>query len=144
SRVTMYAPPAVGYSLIVSRYDKIRNASTTSMAMVIGTTSENAATPMAGTRMCRISSVAYAEDDRLSEAKTARAVGRPNRSWMRAEVCSGLPRRTFLSRNPSGGRSSSGASTARSRAGSVTGSLPHQMQADGGGDEPRLFPELVG
>ena len=48
SRVTMYAPPAVGYALIVCRYDRIRNASTTSSAIVIGTTSANAATPTAG------------------------------------------------------------------------------------------------
>jgi hypothetical protein len=52
----MYAPPAVGYALIVWRYDRIRNASTTSIPIEMGTTRENAATPMAGTRTWRISS----------------------------------------------------------------------------------------
>jgi hypothetical protein len=61
--------------LIVSRYDKIRNASTTSIEIVIGTTSENATNPAIGTRTCKISSVAYADDDRLSDANTASAVG---------------------------------------------------------------------
>ena len=35
---------------------------------------------MAGTRTRRISSVAYADDERLSDAKTASAVGLPRRS----------------------------------------------------------------
>ncbi len=58
SRVTRYAPPAEGYSLIVSRYERIRKPSTTTIARVIGTTSENAAMPTMGIRTWRISSVA--------------------------------------------------------------------------------------
>ena len=98
SRVTMYAPPAVGYALIVCRYDRIRNASTTSSAIVIGTTSANAATPIAGMSTRRISSVAYADDDRLSDANTASAVGLPSRSCASCSVASGRPSSRFLSR----------------------------------------------
>src|ERR1700704_5545966 len=66
--------------------------------MVTGTTSEKAATPMTGTRTRRITSVAYAEDDRLSEANTARAVGLPSRSWASSSVCKGAPRSRFFNR----------------------------------------------
>src|SRR5712691_7568937 len=86
SRVTMYAPPAVGYALIVWRYERIKKPRTTSNATVTGTTNENAATPTTGTRTLRISSVAYADDDRLSEANTANAVGFPRRSWASRDV----------------------------------------------------------
>ena len=58
SRVTMYAPPAVGYSLIVSRYDMIKKKRTTSIATVSGTTRLNAATPIATNNTRMISSVA--------------------------------------------------------------------------------------
>jgi hypothetical protein len=44
--------------LIVWRYDRIRNASTTSMAIVMGITRVKAATPTYGRRTRRISSVA--------------------------------------------------------------------------------------
>jgi hypothetical protein len=47
---------------MVWRYDRIRNASTTSNAIVIGTTRANAPTPTATSSVRRISSVAYAED----------------------------------------------------------------------------------
>ena len=47
--------------------------------MVIGMTSATAARATAGTSTWRIYSVAYALDDRLSEANTARAVGLPRR-----------------------------------------------------------------
>ena len=80
SRVTMYAPPAVGYSLIVSRYERIRKNRTTSIAIVIGTTRLNAAIPTAGISTRRISSVAYADDEMQSDEKTASAVGIPSRS----------------------------------------------------------------
>ncbi len=63
-----------------------------------GTTSENAATPIAGTRTRRISSVAYADDDRLSDANTASAVGFPRRWCSSASVCSGGPRSRRLRR----------------------------------------------
>ena len=49
--------------------------------------------------MWRISSVAYAADERLSEANTARAVGLPSRSCASWSVLSGRPRTLFLSRN---------------------------------------------
>src|SRR5712691_2862176 len=49
----------------------------------MGRTSANAAAPITGTRTLRISSVAYAEEDRLSEANTASAVGLPSRSCAR-------------------------------------------------------------
>ena len=76
----------------------MRNASTTSSAIVIGTTIANAATPTAGTRTRRISSVAYADDDRLSDANTARAVGLPSRSCSSCSVASGRPSSRFLIR----------------------------------------------
>ena len=72
--------------------------STASMATVIGTTSENAATPITGTRTRRISLVAYADDDRLLEANTASAVGLPSRSSSSCSLCSGGPRSRVLSR----------------------------------------------
>src|SRR3954470_1393884 len=83
---------------MVSRYDRIRNASTTSIATVSGTTIENAATPIAGSSTRRISSVAYADEDKLSDANTARAVGLPNSSWMSFSVSSGVPNTRFLNR----------------------------------------------
>ena len=98
SRVTTYAPPALGYSLIVSRYERIRKKRTTSIATVIGTTSENAATPTAGMSTRRISSVAYADEERLSDAKTASAVGLPSRSCSSWSVSSGGPSSRFFSR----------------------------------------------
>src|SRR5205807_6009138 len=94
----MYAPPAVGYALIVWRYERIRKPRTTSRAIVTGTTSANAATPTYGTRCRRISSVAYADDDRLSEAKTASAVGLPRRSCSSCSVSSGGPSSLLLAR----------------------------------------------
>ncbi len=94
----MYAPPAVGYALMVSRYERIRKPSTTSNATVIGTSNENAATPMTGTRTRRISSDAYAEEERLSEAKTASAVGFPRRSCSSRSVSSGGPSNRFFIR----------------------------------------------
>ena len=53
---------------------------------MIGTTSAKAATPTTGVRIRRISSVAYAEDERLSDANTASAVGLPRRSWASCSV----------------------------------------------------------
>src|SRR5689334_14293251 len=94
----MYAPPAVGYALIVWRYDRIRNAKTTSNAIVLGTTIASAATPTAGISTRRISSVAYADDERLSDANTASAVGLPSRSCASRSVASGRPSNAFLKR----------------------------------------------
>ena len=68
------------------------------MATVIGTTNENAAMPTAGTRTRRISSVAYADDERLSDANTASAVGLPRRSCASCAVASGGPSRRFFTR----------------------------------------------
>ena len=65
---------------------------------MIGTIIANAATPTAGTRTRRISSVAYADDDRLSDANTANAVGLPRRSWGSWAVESGGPSSRFLMR----------------------------------------------
>ena len=55
--------------------------------IVIGMTRVKAAAPIPA-RMAtfRISSVAYATEERLSEAKTASAVGLPRRSWARLAV----------------------------------------------------------
>ena len=58
----------------------------------------NNANPMNGTRWVMICSVPYATDDRLSDANTANAVGLLSRSWTSWSVCSGCPRRAFLSR----------------------------------------------
>src|SRR5215211_5330296 len=82
--------------------------STATIASVIGTTSENAATPTIGTSTRRISSVAYADDERLSDANTASAVGFPRRSCSRSSVGSAGPRSLRLTRKP---RSSWGSST---------------------------------
>ena len=60
-------------------------------AKVIGITSEKARLPTAGTATFRISSVAYAEEDRLSLANTARAVGLPSRSCWSCAVGSAGP-----------------------------------------------------
>ena len=76
---------------MVCRYERMRKPRTTSSATVIGSTRLNAATPTAGMATRRISSVAYADDDRLSLANTASAVGLPSRSWARRSVCSGGP-----------------------------------------------------
>jgi hypothetical protein len=110
SFVTRYAPPADGYSLIVSRYDRIRNPNTTHMAIVMGITRENAMAPATGSSTWRISSVAYADDDRLSEAKTASAVGLPRRWCSSSSLCSGAPRSRRLRRYEieSGGRGTPG------------------------------------
>ena len=98
SRVTMYAPPAVGYALIVCRYERIKKNKTTSNAVVIGTTSANAPMPTIGTRTRSISSVAYADDERLSDANTASAVGLPSLSCSSSSVWSGGPSSRFFSR----------------------------------------------
>ena len=75
-----------------------------------GTTIANAAMPTTGMRTRSISSVAYADDDRLSDAKTASAVGFPSRSCASCEVASGGPRSRFLMRyrRGSGGATESG------------------------------------
>ena len=64
---------------------------------MIGMTRANAAAPTAGTVTFRISSVAYAEEERLSDAKTASAVGLPSRSCARRDVGRGGPRINRLS-----------------------------------------------
>ena len=61
------------------------------MASVIGSTRAKASTPTAGTRTRRISSLAYAVDDRASLANTARAVGLPSRSWASWSLSNGWP-----------------------------------------------------
>ena len=66
------------------------------MAPEIGTTYVNASTPIAGSKTRRISSVAYATDDMLSELKTASAVGFPSRSCSSLDVARGRPSRTRL------------------------------------------------
>ena len=98
SRVTMYAPPAVGYSLIVSRYERIRKKRTPSIATVMPTTRLNAATPTATNSTRRISSVAYADDEMQSDENTASAVGMPSRSCSSWSVSSGGPSILRLSR----------------------------------------------
>jgi hypothetical protein len=67
-------------------------ASISTIAADTGSTSANAAMPTAGIRTRRISSVAYATDDMLSEEKIARAVARPNRSCSSLDVARGRPR----------------------------------------------------
>src|SRR4051812_50189947 len=85
----MYAPPAVGYSLIVSRYERIRKKSTPSIATVTPTTRLNAAAPTATKRTRRISSVAYADEEMQSDENTASATGMPRRSCSSWSVASG-------------------------------------------------------
>src|SRR6478752_3120919 len=87
---------------MVWRYDRIRKPSTTSRAMVIGVTRENtAAAPSPPiTRTRRISSVAYAHDDKLSDANTANAVGLPSVSCSKRSLCNGGPSRRRLIRYP--------------------------------------------
>ena len=76
----------------------MRIASTSTTAMVMGMTSVNATMPTAGMRIRRISSVAYATEDMLSEEKTASAVGLPSRSCSSRAVASGRPKRSRFSR----------------------------------------------
>ena len=59
--------------------------------MVIGVTSEKAASPMIGKSTRRISSEAYAHDEMQSLANTASAVGLPSVSCSRRSLCSGWP-----------------------------------------------------
>jgi len=66
------------------------------MAMPMGTVKARAAVP-AVTRMRRISSVAYATEERASDANTASAVGLERRSCRAWAVGSGRPTNTFLS-----------------------------------------------
>src|SRR4051794_2312581 len=70
------------------------SASTTRIAPVTGMSSENAAAPTNGSSCLRISSVAYATDDRLSEANTASAVALFRRSCSSSTVCNGAPRKS--------------------------------------------------
>src|SRR6266404_3013161 len=83
---------------MVCRYEKSRIARTPSSARVIGTTMAKMPMAVALTRTLRISSVAYADDERLSLANTARAVGLPRRSWTRRSVDRGLPTTRRFSR----------------------------------------------
>ena len=73
-------------------------ASTRTTNAEMGRTSEKAIRPIAGMRTRRISSVAYATEDMLSEEKTAMAVGLPNRSCASRAVANGRPKRSRLSR----------------------------------------------
>src|SRR5258706_16148146 len=73
-----------------------KQAGTAATAIVAGRPGGKPATPIAGSRTPRISSVAYAEADRLSDAKTANAVGLPSRSSSSCSVWSGGPRIFFL------------------------------------------------
>src|SRR5437016_462760 len=97
---------------MVWRYDKIKKNRTTSNAVVIGTTSANAPSPITGIRTRNISSVAYADDDKLSDANTASAVGLPRRSVSSASVCNGGPSSLFFNRyrTLSGGTATPGTS----------------------------------
>ncbi len=60
------------------------------MAMAMGSERPSAADP-ARIRTSRISSVAYATEDRASEAKTARALTLESRSWISSAVGRGGP-----------------------------------------------------
>jgi hypothetical protein len=84
--------------LIVCRYENSRITRIARIPIVTGITSEKAATPTIGTPTFRISSVAYATEDRLSEAKTASAVGLPSRSCSSCWVDSAGPRSSRLRR----------------------------------------------
>ena len=71
------------------------------MPIVIGITSVNASAPIpASTATLRISSVAYATEERLSEAKTASAVGLPRRSCSRLAVGRAGPSNARLTEYP--------------------------------------------
>ena len=88
----MYEPPPLGYALIVWRYEIPTISSSRPMAPATGIVKLSAPAP-ASTRMRRISSVAYAEEDKASEEKTASAFVLESRSWIRSAVASGLPKR---------------------------------------------------
>ena len=64
----------------------------TPMATAMGSASPSAAPP-ARTRISRISSVAYATEERASDANTARPVRGPSRSCAACAVGIGVPRR---------------------------------------------------
>jgi len=72
---------------MVWRYDRIKKNKTTRSAVVIGTTSANAPRPITGIRTRSISSVAYADDDKLSDANTASAGGLAETLFPRVARC---------------------------------------------------------
>ena len=72
-------------------------AMTRPIAMPMGTEKESAPTP-ASRSTRRISSVAYATEERLSEAKTARPVTLSRRSWRACAVAMGRPTNSCLRR----------------------------------------------
>ncbi len=79
----MYAPPALGYALIVWRYENTRITSRATIASDNGTSVPNASSPAPPIRSTvSISSVAYATDESASLANTASAVLLPRRSWI--------------------------------------------------------------
>ena len=79
----MYAPPALGYALIVWRYEKTRITSSATIPSESGTSAPNASAPAPPiSRTVSISSVAYATEESASLANTASAVLLPRRSWI--------------------------------------------------------------
>ena len=79
----MYAPPALGYALIVWRYEKTRITSRATMPSDSGMSVPNASAPAPPiNRTVSISSVAYATEESASLANTASAVLLPRRSWI--------------------------------------------------------------
>src|SRR5438309_1458879 len=68
-----------------------------------------------------ISSVAYADEERLSDANTASAVGFPRRSWTSWSVFRGRPSRALFTRYPRRSGTSSGGVGGIGRGGSDGG-----------------------
>ena len=87
----MYAPPALGYALIVWRYENTKATSKSTMPSDSGSSAPNAAAATTGSMTLSISSVAYATDERASLANTASAVELPSRSWISWSVRSFWP-----------------------------------------------------
>src|SRR5262245_4964174 len=79
----MYDPPPLGYACTVCWYESATTVSSPAIAREIGSVRWRAAVP-ASTSTSRISSVAYATEDRASDEKTASAivlVRRSCRAW---------------------------------------------------------------
>src|SRR5713101_7335264 len=93
SLATMYEPPPFGYARMTRDSERMTTARTTHTASAMGMVSASAPTP-ASARMRIASSVAYADEEMLSEAMIARPVFFERRSPASASEVSRAPRRT--------------------------------------------------
>src|SRR5437867_2576625 len=93
SFATMYEPPPFGYARMTRDSERMTTARTTHTAIAIGIVSASAAVPANSARTRIASSVAYAEDEMLSEAMIARPVFTESRSLVSSSEASRAPKR---------------------------------------------------